>query len=102
MEQPRPRTRRLPRPVAARADLVLVPRTAPPWRHLDPPAVVPPQGQPQLPLRARHPTPTALVPANYSTVSRGHHRARQDRNHRGPCLLYTSDAADEEDSVDLG
>jgi hypothetical protein len=32
----------------------------------------------------RRPTPAALVPANYSTVSRGHHRARQDQNHRGP------------------
>eukprot|EP00658_Telonema_sp_P-2_P076837 TRINITY_DN6812_c0_g1_i2.p1 TRINITY_DN6812_c0_g1~~TRINITY_DN6812_c0_g1_i2.p1 ORF type:complete len:107 (+),score=23.66 TRINITY_DN6812_c0_g1_i2:75-395(+) len=45
------------------------------------------QGRPQAMARDPHPTlalPSSLIP------------------HPSPCLLYTSDAADEEDSVDLG
>src|SRR5664280_645071 len=33
---------------------------------------------------------------------RGDRHAHHPRDHRRSCLLYTSDAADEEDSVDLG
>src|SRR5664279_2746678 len=88
LETPRTRTRRRPIAVAARHDLVLVSRHPPRGPDLDPAALVPAQNHPQLPRRTRRAPPRPLGTANYRHVI--------------SCLLYTSDAADEEDSVDLG
>src|SRR5674536_402615 len=49
--------------------------------------------RPTLPLRA---------PARRSVLGRRAEQPRARPTERHTCLLYTSDAADEEDSVDLG
>ena len=81
MEAPGPRTRRRPVPVAARTHLVLVPPGPPNRPHLDPPTLVPGQGHPQLPRRARRPTQNPVVPTNYSNLRSPR---RHPQNHRCP------------------
>ena len=79
LETPRPRTCRRPIAVAARTGVVLVPPDPPHRPHLDPPPLVPPQEDPELPRRTRRPTSHALVPTNSSHVSL---RTRPRQNHR--------------------
>ncbi len=81
LETPRARTRRCPVAVAARVDLVLVPRRPPHRRHLAHQTVVPPQDHTQLPRRPRRPPPTSVGPTNYSAVIPS---ARQRQNRRRP------------------
>src|SRR5664280_1777231 len=45
---------------------------------------------------------TALPPGQLVVVTSDEHTSTFVRDRGGICLLYTSDAADEEDSVDLG
>src|SRR5665648_1175531 len=72
-------------PSAADASLTLIPSPRPAT------------GTPAPPARAhRDPRQRAGRPDGWSA------RAGWSAPHRSPCLLYTSDAADEEDSVDLG
>src|SRR5664280_2424622 len=55
-----------------------------------------------IPGRPEGPGPESITPAQRSMDSGLAASRRPGMTNNNPCLLYTSDAADEEDSVDLG